>query len=149
MILVMNMKDVIISIIGTQKDPRGETDRVELVTAGKYGFEDGECRFSYHESDLTGLEGTKTTFTVSPMGVVMSREGTLNSQMLFQPGKKHVFLYNTPYGSATMGVDTRMLKSDMDEHGGELELDYDINFEHNLVGRNQFKINVKENQNHV
>lgn len=149
MILGMNMKDVIISITGTQKDPHGDTDRVELVTAGKYGFENGECRFSYHESDLTGLEGTKTTFTVSPMGVVMSREGTLNSQMLFQPGKQHVFLYDTPYGSATMGVDTRTLKSDMNEHGGSLELDYEINFEHNFVGRNQFKIHVKENVNHV
>lgn len=145
----MNMKDAIISISGTQKDVNGETDRVELVTAGQYGFEKGECRFTYMESDLTGLEGTETTFSISPMGVVMSRAGAMNSQMLFQPGKKHFFLYDTPFGSATMGVDTRALKSSMGEHGGVLELDYDINFEHSFVGRNQFKINVKENEQHV
>lgn len=145
----MNMKDAIISIIGTQRDPSGETDRVELVTAGQYGFENGESRFTYMESDLTGLSGTETTFRVSPLGVVMSREGSLNSQMVFQPGKKHFFLYETPYGSATMGVDTLSLRHSMGEHGGELELDYNINFEHSLIGRNQFKINVKENENHV
>jgi len=145
----MNMKDAIISISGTQKDANGETDRVELVTAGQYGFEQGECRFTYMESDLTGLDGTETTFTVSPMGVVMSRAGALNSQMLFQPGKKHFFLYDTPFGSTTMGVDTRTLKSTLNEHGGDLELDYNIHFDHNLVGRNQFKINVKENIQHV
>lgn len=145
----MNMKDAIISIIGTQRDPNGETDSVELVTAGQYGFENGESRFTYMESDLTGLSGTETTFRISPMGVVMSREGSLNSEMIFQPGKKHFFLYQTPYGSATMGVDTRMLRHSMNEHGGQLELDYDINFEHSLIGRNQFKINVKENENHV
>lgn len=149
MMFGMNMKDVIISITGTQKDSHGDTDRVELVTAGQYSYENGESRFTYQESDLTGLAGTRTTFTVSPMGVIMSREGSLNSQMLFQPGRQHVFLYDTPYGSATMGVDTRMLKSNMNEHGGSLELDYEINFEHNLVGRNQFKIHVKENVNHV
>ena len=145
----MNMKDAIISISGTQKDVNGETDRVELVTAGQYGFEKGECRFTYMESDLTGLEGTETTFSISPMGVVMSRAGAMNSQMLFQPGKKHFFLYDTPFGSATMGVDPRALKASMGEHGGDLELDYDINFEHSFVGRNQFKINVKENEQHV
>lgn len=145
----MNMKDAIISISGTQKDVNGQTDRVELVTAGQYGFEKGECRFTYMESDLTGLEGTETTFSVSPLGVVMSRAGAMNSQMLFQPGKKHFFLYDTPFGSATMGVDTHALKASMGEHGGDLELDYDINFEHSFVGRNQFKINVKENEQHV
>ena len=149
MIENMNMTDAIISIIGTQKDPSGETDRVELVTAGQYGYENGESRFCYMESDITGLSGTETSFTISPLGVVMSRKGSLNSELVFQPGKKHFFLYETPYGSATMGVDTRALRHSMNEHGGELELDYDINFEHSLVGRNQFKINVKENKQYV
>ncbi len=145
----MNMTDAIISIIGTQQDPNGDTDRIELVTAGQYGYENGESHFTYMESDITGLSGTETSFRIGPTGVVMSRKGTLNSEMVFQPGKKHFFLYDTPYGSATMGVDTRSLRHSMNEHGGELELDYDINFEHSLIGRNQFKINVKENKQYV
>ncbi len=143
------MTDAIISIIGTQKDPSGATDHIELVTAGQYGFENGESRFCYMESDITGMSGTETSFRIGPQGVVMSRKGSLNSEMFFQLGKKHFFLYETPYGSATMGVDTRALRHRMDEHGGELELDYDINFEHSLIGRNRFKINVKENNQNV
>lgn len=142
----MNMKDVIISIVGTQNDPTGARDSVELVTAGQYGFEDGESRFTYEESDLTGLSGTRTTFTISPMGVVLRREGNLNSEMVFQQGRKNFFLYETPFGSATMGVDTRRIDTQLGEHGGDLELDYDIDFNHTPVGRNTFKINVKENR---
>ena len=41
----MDMRDVIISITGIQNDPSGSRDSVELVTAGKYGFENGESRF--------------------------------------------------------------------------------------------------------
>lgn len=143
----MNMRNAIISITGIQHDPKGDKDQVELVTAGKYGFENGRSSFTYMESNLTGLDGTKTTFTIGPMGVVMSREGNLNAQMLFQEGKKNYFLYETPYGSATMGVDTRRVRSSLGEHGGDMEIDYDIDFEHTFVGRNQFKINVKENEN--
>jgi len=145
MIWDMNMKDAIISITGVQNDPNGEKDAVELVTAGQYGFENGESRFTYEESDLTGLNGTRTTFTISPLGVVLRREGSLNSEMVFEQGRKSFFLYETPFGSATMGVDTRRIDTRLDEHGGDLELDYDIDFNHTPMGRNKFKINVREN----
>ncbi|MEG1316610.1 MAG: DUF1934 domain-containing protein, partial [Oscillospiraceae bacterium] len=80
----MKMKDVIISIEGSQDDPEGNRNAIELVTDGLFAFENGEGSFSYMESELTGLEGTKTSFTISPMGVVMTREGSLNSRMIFE-----------------------------------------------------------------
>ena len=144
----MNMKDVIISIVGTQQDASGAKDSVELVTDGQYGFEGDEYRFTYQESELTGLEGTRTTFTVNPMGVVLRREGTLNTEMVFQPGKKNFVLYRTPFGDATMGIDTRSIRSSLSEHGGGLEVDYNLDLNSTNLQRNAFKIEVKEN-NHV
>ena len=144
--MLMNMKDAIISIIGIQNDLNGERDSVELVTAGQYGFENGESRFTYEESELTGMSGTRTTFTIGPMGVVLRREGNLNSEMVFQQGRKNYFLYETPYGSANMGVDTRRINTSLGEHGGSLELDYTIDFNHTPMGRNQFRINVRESE---
>ena len=140
------MRDAIISITGIQNDPSGERDSVELVTAGKYGFENGESRFTYEESELTGLTGTLTTFTINPMGVVLRREGSLNAEMVFQQGRKNYFLYETPYGSATMGVDTRRIDMSLGEHGGSLELDYNIDFNHTPMGSNKFRIKVKESE---
>ena len=141
------MRDVMISIIGIQDDANGAIDKIELVTAGQYGFENGRSRFTYEESDLTGLSGTRTTFTIDPMGVVLRREGSLNTEMVFQAGKKNYFLYETPFGSATMGVDTRRIDAALGEHGGDLVLDYDIDFNHTPMGSNKFKINVRENKN--
>lgn len=143
----MNMRDVMISITGIQDDASGSTDKVELLTAGQYGFEDGKSRLTYEESDLTGLNGTRTTFTISPMGVVLRREGSLNTEMVFQTGKKNYFLYDTPFGSATMGVETRHINASLGEHGGSLEFDYDIEFNHTPMGSNKFKIHVRENNN--
>ena len=138
------MKDVIISITGTQDAPQGEDNTIELVTEGKYCFKDGRGKLTYMESELTGMAGTKTSFTFSPDEVVLSREGTLTSRMVFREGTKNTFLYDTPYGSTTMGLDTHRISSSLGEGGGELEIDYIVDFDHTVVGRNRFKINVRE-----
>lgn len=138
------MKDVIISIKGAQYASQDDTDTVELVTDGKYCFKDGHGKLTYTESELTGMAGTVTSFLISPGEVVLSREGTLTSRMVFREGTKNTFLYDTPYGSTTMGLDTHKIKSSLGEKGGDLEIDYVVDFDHAIVGRNRFKINVRE-----
>lgn len=142
----MRMKDVIISITGTQSYPHGYDDSIELVTDGKYCYRNdrGESLLTYMESDLTGLEGTKTSFTVGPLGVILQREGSSNSRMVFEEGRKHVFLYETPYGATTMGVDTRKVNNTLSEHGGGMEIDYAIDVDNAVVGRNKFIISIRE-----
>ncbi|MEA4895769.1 MAG: DUF1934 domain-containing protein [Oscillospiraceae bacterium] len=140
----MKMKDVIISIRGTQNDTQGEDNIIELETDGMFAYENGEGILSYMESELTGLDGTKTSFVISPMGVVMTREGSLNSRMVFEKGKKHNFLYETPFGAATMGVDTTNISMSFDEHGGNMQIDYVVDFQHSVVGHNMFNIKVSE-----
>ncbi len=136
-------KDVIISIKGTQTT-EDDSDVYELVTNGTYSFSDSSCEFTYMESELTGLEGTKTTFRIDKDQVMLTREGNFNSQMVFEKGKKHYFLYETPYGSATMGVDTHKFKSGLGEHGGNLELSYAVDIDNVILGKNNFEINIRE-----
>ena len=76
--------------------------------------------------------------------MVLSREGTLTSRMIFQEGRKNTFLYDTPYGSATMGLDTHRIHSTLGPMGGDMEIDYIVDFDHAVVGRNKFRINVRE-----
>lgn len=144
-----NNKDVVISIVGSQSDGSGEDNDVELVTDGTYKYENGESTFTYRESPLTGMDGTTTSITVSPMGVVMTREGTLNTRMVFEEGKKHNFVYDTPFGAATMGINTRRIVRDMDEHGGSLEIDYLVDYQQALVGHNFFRFSVREQKDSI
>lgn len=137
------LKDVVISIRGVQVD-EPDNESVELVTDGCYWFNDGRARISYSESEVTGMPGTETTFNVSPGEIILSRRGTLTSDMVFREGYKDTFLYDTPYGSAMLGLDTHRISCSLDEHGGDLEIDYVINIDHSVVGRNRFKINVRE-----
>lgn len=137
------MKDVMIAIKGMQ-ELDGTTDGDELVTSGIYHHENGITKFSYMESELTGMEGTKTTFEIQKSLVTLTRIGTVNSQMVFEPGRKHFFMYDTPFGAFTMGVSTSSISSKMNENGGDLEIRCMIDMENSMVSRNVFKINVRE-----
>ena len=139
----MIMRDVIISITGVQQTPGGP-NALELVTPGKYGQEKDEICLTYQETELCGIAGTTTTFSVSPRRVELKREGTLNAEMIFEEGEKRYFLYETPLGSVTMGLNTNRIKCQLNRHGGYMEIDYTIDANQSVVGRNRFHIFVEE-----
>lgn len=139
------MKDVVIKIVGTQNYGKEDgDDSIELVTDGKYSFSGGRGEIFYSESEFTGMEGTSTHLTVSPLEVVLRREGSVTSSTVFREGERNAFLYDTPYGRAIMGVDTRKIAVNFDEHGGEMVIDYVVDMDHAVFGRNKFRINVRE-----
>ncbi|HNX99709.1 MAG TPA: DUF1934 domain-containing protein [Oscillospiraceae bacterium] len=140
------MKDVVIKIVGTQNYGQDDKDSIELVTDGKYAFSEGRGEVFYTESELTGMEGTNTHLTISPLEVVLRREGSVTSSTVFREGQRNAFLYDTPYGKATMGVDTRKIAANFDEHGGSMEIDYVVDMDHAVFGRNKFQMHVREQE---
>ena len=137
-------KEVVISIKGMQKYKGMDPDDIELVTEGRMAREGATYTLSYQESELTGLEGTLTTILVDGEQVTLMRMGEFNSQLVFQEGRRHFSLYNTPYGAMTIGVNTRHLLAELTDQGGDIEVDYAIEVDHALAGRSVFRINVRE-----
>jgi uncharacterized beta-barrel protein YwiB (DUF1934 family) len=137
-------KDVIISISGVQAMVDAEREKVELVTAGKFSrFNDGYA-LSYMESALVGLEGTRTTFQVEKDRITLVRAGSVNSQMVFEKGRKHFSLYETDFGAMTLAVSAKRVDSSLNDSGGEIDINYSIEIDHELAGENTFHIQVRE-----
>ena len=90
------------------------------------------------------MEGTRTSMTIGPNRVEVFRNGTVTSRMVFEEGRKNSFLYSTPFGDATMGVDTRKIHRHVDENGGRVEIDYVVDMEHAVVARNKFEITIRQ-----
>ena len=137
------MRDVMITISSTQTVD-GAGDCAEFITQGKYRAGSDGVHFFYNESELTGLDGTRTSFFVTGEGVVMSREGSVTSRMEFREGLRSEFSYKTPYGALNMALDTFRIDRALGEDGGRLEIEYDLDLDRSVVSRNRFKINVKE-----
>ena len=117
---------------------------IQLVTDGRYQFGEGSCWLSYRESPLTGMEGTTTTFAVNKDHVVLTRTGAIQSQMIFEKGKKNVGLYDLGFGALTIGVKARRLENRLGPEGGHLEISYGIEIEDVAQGLNSFIIDVRK-----
>lgn len=139
-------KNVIISIKGMQSYDGAGDDAIELVTEGRLlDCGDDGLSLSYQESELTGMEGTLTTFQVEKNGrVTLLRMGEYNSQMVFEEGRRHLSLYQTPYGDLSIGVLANKVRNTLGMSGGDLEIDYAIEIDHSLAGQSLFQIHVRE-----
>lgn len=141
----MMKKDVLISIRGEQDFIGLEKDDSELVTKGTLYERGGNMFLVYDESELTGMPQTKTTVRVGHDSVNVMRTGKYPSNMLFEEQKQHMSLYNTPYGALTLTVSTEKIERDISmEKGGSISVYYSLALDHNYLGKNQLKINVKE-----
>ena len=121
-----------------------DEDSIDFDTEGLYTFDGGVACMTYLETEVTGMEGTRTSVMVFPDKVVVDRDGTVTSRMIFQEGSKNSFLYDTPVGSATLNMNTRGIQHRFDEHGGDMEIDYVLDMEHAFVSRNRFRMTVTE-----
>lgn len=134
---------VMLSIRGEQYFEDIDPDATELMTEGTMTLSDRGIRLSYEESELTGMEGTTTTFLVEGKRVTLLRTGAVNSQMIFEEGEQHTSLYETPFGELTVDIQTSKLLHNLTERGGLMEIKYSIAVEHTVTGRNCFKIRVR------
>ena len=132
-----------LSIRGEQYFDGIDPDAQELMTKGTMTLTEDGMVLSYQETALTGMEGTTTRFQIQGPRVILTRSGTVNSQMVFEEGRQHTSLYETPFGELSVDIQTSVLKHNLTERGGLMEIKYSIAVEHTVTGRNCFKIRVR------
>ena len=132
-----------LSIRGEQYFDGIDPDAQELMTEGTMTLTEDGMVLAYQETALTGMEGTTTRFQVQGPRVILTRSGTVNSQMVFEEGRQHTSLYETPFGELSVDIQTSVLKHNLTERGGLMEIKYSIAVEHTVTGRNCFKIRVR------
>ncbi|HEE9844753.1 DUF1934 domain-containing protein [Clostridium perfringens] len=117
-------KKAIISICSTQDI--GEKEKIEVVTVGEFSINGEEFIATYDETEISGMEGTKTTLKIKGDKVVLHREGTTSTKMEFQKDNTQVALYNTPYGMLELKTSTKELDLDVNEKGGNISIKYHL-----------------------
>jgi len=139
-------KEAVIRISSIHGNEGEEPDVIEFSSDCMYSYDEAtETAIAvYYESEVTGMTGTRTRMTVKPDRVIVAREGLVSSEMLFRVGERVSFLYDTPYGSATVGLDTHSIVQSFDEHGGDVVIKYALNLEHTMAIMNRFCLHVEE-----
>lgn len=139
-------KNVLLSIASTQQFEGCEPEHIDLMTQATLYEKNGKYYITYEESELTGLQGTRTMVKMDGTTVSMIRSGTYPSELLFAEGQRHVGLYQTEFGALTISTHTAELENSIGENGGELKIAYTIEVDNSMVGHHQFSMTVVPNQ---
>ncbi len=138
-------KEIILFVRGEQTYDGVSPEVTELATEGIMTIrEDGEMVLTYQESEITGMEGTTTRFTIRGGTVVLERAGLIVSRMEFKQGERSSSFYETPWGTMEVDIVTTKLAHRFTERGGVMEIAFTIAVNHQVTGENRFKVRVKE-----
>ena len=139
----MSRIPVMLHIVGKQNYAGQDPDVIELVTDGYLTSKGDVWEIGYEESALTGLEGVTSVFRVGPRGVTLRRTGRLQSQMMFQEGKRHESLYQMEFGTLMITVCAQKIRYDLSaEKGGTVDLVYQIEIEAAAAGMVDYHLDV-------
>jgi uncharacterized beta-barrel protein YwiB (DUF1934 family) len=139
-------ENYLISIIGRQQVD-DQTGEVEVTTLGSYVKKGNSRYIVYKEYDAEDSSNTPRTSVLKVDGnsrVTLMRGGADSTRLILENGKRHVCPYETGYGCMMIGVFTSKVKSELDDLGGKLEVNYTLDINSNLSSMNEIYITVKE-----
>ena len=138
------MEKIMINIDGTQNFGNGEANNVELTTEGELSVSADSYTLKYKESELTGMEGTTTEITVENNGIVnLVRSGTVNSNLVFEEGKRHLSYYDTNDGAFSIGVFASYVDTVLERNYGEISITYAMDVDDKPIGENEIRVSFK------
>lgn len=140
----MKNKDYVITIKGLQSYDDDDNVDIEMMAHGDFSKEDGKFFIDYEETEATGMEGTSTSIEIDSDYVSLTREGAVETTLLFIKGRQTTSYYDTPYGTMMMGITTENVDTRLDENGGTVDVSYSMSMNNLFSGKNTFQIQVRK-----
>jgi uncharacterized beta-barrel protein YwiB (DUF1934 family) len=140
------MKDVLVKVKTVQSSENNDGDTIELTAEGKFAAKDGAYLIKYSDAFISDdNEQIHTTVKVGSDGAVsVTRSGSYQSRFVIERDKRCNCLYQTPFGTMTMGFYGEKIENNLNANGGELSLWYTVDINGAELNRNQMTISIKE-----
>lgn len=121
-----------------------EVEHLEMTVEARY-HDDGErVSIAWDESDASGMQGSRTNVSFSksePNVITMLRTGAVKTALVFEKGKRHHCVYQTPVMPFEVAVATNEVKNAV-ESEGTLLLDYAVELRGGVADRTKMKMTV-------
>lgn len=117
------------AVVSGSEAETAETEHTELTVDARLHDDGTRVELSYRETALTGMEGTTTVIAFQkndPKAVTLLRHGTVRVAMVFEKGRRHLSVYETPYGPLEVGIFTEKAENHLLDASATLLLEYTV-----------------------
>lgn len=116
-------KEILLTIRGA---PQEEPEGIELITRGWFCQEEDNIRLEYDESELSGMEGTKTQLRFDGSQVYLERTGDTQSCLIFCKRQQTQSTYQMGPFTLPVSVFSTILEYELTPQKGWMELQYTL-----------------------
>lgn len=127
----------------SSKQSIDEEEIIEVVTPGNFYKKENYYYAVYEETELSGMRGTTTTLKIGKDKFSLIRMGSTSAKMDFDKKTKNVSMYNTPYGTLELKIETKDLDIDINDNGGSVMVNYNMSLSGQTPYNTMLKINIK------
>ena len=141
------MQKVLLTIKG-MNIADGETDLVEFVTEGRLFVNANGYLLEYDESELTGEQGVTTQVLLEDGSVTLSRNGEIDTHMVFKENQVFESNVSTPFGMVHMNIMAHHVDSSIKGNSGTLDLEYEVSTD-DISTVNKLFLSFKRVSDHI
>ena len=141
---LMNALNESVPLMEGEKNGEVTTEHTEVFSEGELIYRDGRVILRYEESELSGMEGAVTEISYAendPGLVTMERGGAFLTSFVFENGKRHICVYNTPIMAFEICIATKEVVNRLEDEG-YIFLDYVLELRGAGAERNKLRISV-------
>lgn len=121
----MNRK-VKLSIAGLHFDAEKEENNVESCYQAEY-FKKNESHYLIYEEMQEGFsKSSRNRIKCKENLVELTRQGLMQTHMVFEENKKHMTQYVTPYGEILLGIDTKRIFIEEQDSSIAITVEYSL-----------------------
>ena len=134
-------RQVQLILTGRQLDPEGNETVTELSAEAECFERNGSLYILYQER---AEDGALTKNMIKRKGHILelTKKGSVNACMTFEPGREHVTDYATPFGLLHLGILTDSVESRMDGDGMEITADYTLTENGRMISKCNISIKI-------
>ena len=135
-------ENVLVTIKGLQFDAVDETV-IEVINIGRFRQINNKIYLKYDELVENETRLTSNLIKIDGGSIEITKKGTVSTHMRFCANEKTVSLYNTPFGSFSLGIFTRSVEIDKQEDVINILIDYSLEVEEKQISDCKVGICIK------
>jgi uncharacterized beta-barrel protein YwiB (DUF1934 family) len=141
------MNDVIVKVVGRQRDEFGEENTIAVTALGKHYFKNGINYVRYDEKIGDDNLNVNVLLKIAGNKMTVVRRGNIRHEQCFEKNTRHESEYATPYGSMKLSVFTKDIVINYGGANGDVRIKYDIASGGRKLSQNELYVTISADKN--
>lgn len=137
-------KEVELSIAGLQWGTDIDENNIETVRKAEYFKRSDSHYLLYEETEEGFSQVSKNRIKFKEHMVELTRQGFMDTHMIFEENKKHMANYVTPYGSLLLGINTGKVCVEEQDDCIRVSVEYVLEMEEEPVSQHKIELCIRE-----